>query len=114
MAWQQSTEPGRARPESPAGGRAAFCRPEVAASDCAADVAGGRSAAGSRQSPSAQEGVLQDPTGWAVEVTRRFLGEGWVNERGWRLQRPLTPRRSWLRGRAMQNATRRLNRTGSI
>src|SRR5437016_5989385 len=31
----------------------------------------------------------------------RFLGEVWVNERGYRLLRPLTPRRLWLRGPAL-------------
>jgi hypothetical protein len=30
-----------------------------------------------------------------------FLGEVWVNERGQRLRRPLTPRRQWLRGPAI-------------
>jgi hypothetical protein len=33
-----------------------------------------------------------------------FLGEVWVNERGQRRQRPLTPRRSWLRGPALSVA----------
>src|SRR6267378_1599112 len=31
-------------------------------------------------------------------ATRQFLGEVWVNERGQRISRPLTPRSSWLRG----------------
>ena len=30
--------------------------------------------------------------------SHQFLGEGWVNERGERLRRPLTPRRQWLQG----------------
>src|SRR5438034_9284699 len=31
-------------------------------------------------------------------ASEQFLGEVWVNERGQRLLRPLTPRRQWLRG----------------
>src|SRR6266850_1695978 len=39
-------------------------------------------------------------TCWSFGVTQtnQFLGEVWVNERGQRISRPLTPRRSWLRG----------------
>src|SRR6267378_128279 len=39
-------------------------------------------------------------TCWSFGVTQtnQFLGEVWVNERGQRPSRPLTPRRSWLRG----------------
>src|SRR2546425_11002393 len=36
--------------------------------------------------------------GFGVTQTNQFLGEVCVNERGQRLSRPLTPRRSWLRG----------------
>jgi hypothetical protein len=49
-----------------------------------------------------------------VEYRRtRFLGEVWVNESGHRRLRPLTPRRPWLRGLDLQNATRCYNATGS-
>src|SRR6267143_4969763 len=39
-------------------------------------------------------------TCWSFGVTQtnQFLGEVWVNERGQRISRPLTPRRQWLRG----------------
>src|SRR6266850_3196081 len=67
-----------------------FCQPCV-----------GRSKQTPRVNGTNQGGAGQKSPDWRQIgewiATRQFLGDVWVNERGSRLLRPLTPRRAWLR-----------------
>ncbi len=48
------------------------------------------------------DSMQEDPPGAKLRgAGEAFLGELWVNERGQRRLRPLTPRRSWLQGPAI-------------